>query len=271
MNKNESIRKDKNKTVFTSERQKLIEAYILERGSATVQELSGRFQVSAVTIRKDLDELEKGDLVQRTHGGAVSKYKSAQGGQFQTLTDRNREEKQRIGKKAVSFIENGDTIFLDASTTAHVFASLLAEAGFTGLTVITTSLYVAQLLLAQGIRVIMIGGEMNRNINAAEGPAALEQISGMSADKGFIGVNGIDKQFGFSVDSLEEAAIKQRSICQSSRRTFILADYTKFNRRYMARIFGTEECAAGCLITDGPRENIDYGFLKNKMKLVFAE
>ena len=256
--------------MFASERQKLIEAYILEHGSATVRELGERFQVSGVTIRKDLDELEKGDSIQRMHGGAVSKYKSSQGDHFQTLTDRRRDEKQAIGEKALSLIENGDTILLDASTTAHVFASLLAEASFSGLTVITTSVFIAHTLLARGIRVIMVGGELNQNVGAAEGPIALEQIGKLSADKGFIGVNGIDPHFGFSVDSLEEAAIK-RSICASSRRAYVLADYTKFNRRYIAKIFGTEEGKVRGLITDRQHENIDYGFLKNKIKLVFAD
>lgn len=255
--------------MFTTERQKLIEDYILEHGSATVQELGEKFQVSSVTIRKDLNELERGSSIQRMHGGAVSKYKSAQEDQFQTLTDRCREEKYEIGKKAVSFIEDGDTILLDASTTAHVFATLLADAGLTGLTVITPSLFSAHTLISRGIRVIMVGGEINLNIGAAEGPTALDQISRLNADKGIIGVNGIDRQFGFSVDSLEESAIK-RSICTSARRTFVLADYTKFNRRYMAKIFGIEEGAAQYLITDRQRENIDYGFVKNRMKLVFA-
>ena len=83
-------------------------------------------------------------------------------------------------------------------------------------------------------------------------------------------MNGIDRNFGFSVDSLEEAAIK-RSICAASRRTFVLADYTKFNRRYMSKIFGIEDGAVRCLITDRQHENIDYGFLKHKVKLIFAD
>ena len=159
---------------------------------------------------------------------------------------------------------------LDASTTGQVFASVLADAGLTGLTVITTSVFTAQTLMAGGIRVITVGGEMNLNIGAAEGPIATGQISDLHADKGFIGVNGIDRQFGFSVDSLQEAAIK-RSICTSSRKTFVLADYTKFNRRYMAKIYGIEDGAIRGLITDRQHENIDYGFLKNKIKLIFAD
>ena len=256
--------------MFTSERQKLIEAYILEHGSVTVQELSDKFQVSSVTVRKDLNELEKSASIQRMHGGAVPRYKSAQEERFQTLTDRCREEKLAIGKKALSLVEDGDTIMLDASTTAQVFASVLADSGLTGLTVITTSVFTAQTLMTGGIRVITVGGEMNLNIGAAEGPIAIGQISSLHADKGFIGVNGIDRQFGFSVDSLQEAAIK-RSICASSRRTFVLADYTKFNRRYMAKIYGIEEGAVRGLITDWQHENIDYGFLKNRIKLLFAD
>ena len=256
--------------MFTTERQKLIEAYILEHGSVTVQELSDKFQVSSVTVRKDLSELEKSASIQRMHGGAVPRYKSAQEDHFQTLTDRCRDEKYAIGKKALSLVEDGDTIMLDASTTGQVFASVLADAGLTGLTVITTSVFTAQTLMAGGIRVITVGGEMNLNIGAAEGPIATGQISDLHADKGFIGVNGIDRQFGFSVDSLQEAAIK-RSICTSSRKTFVLADYTKFNRRYMAKIYGIEDGAIRGLITDRQHENIDYGFLKNKIKLIFAD
>ena len=87
--------------MFTTERQKLIEAYILEQGSVTVQELSDKFQVSRVTVRKDLSELEKSASIQRMHGGAIPRYKSAQEDHFQTLTDRCREEKYAIGKKAL--------------------------------------------------------------------------------------------------------------------------------------------------------------------------
>ena len=76
--------------MFTTERQKLIEAYILEHGSVTVQELSDKFQVSSVTVRKDLSELEKSASIQRMHGGAVPRYNSAQEDHFQTLTDRCR-------------------------------------------------------------------------------------------------------------------------------------------------------------------------------------
>ncbi len=256
--------------MFTSERQKKIEDYVLERGSATVQELVERFGVSSVTIRKDLSELETGGTLQRTHGGAVSRYKSAQEERFQTLTDRCREEKRAIGMKALSYVENGDTILLDASTTGHVFAELLVDSGINGLTVITPSVYAAQTLLLSGIRVILIGGVVNQNIGSSQGPYTVNQIRRLNADKGFIGVNGIDRQFGFSVDSLEEAAVK-RSICACARSTFILADYTKFNRRYMAQVSAPGEGVARYLITDRQRDNIDYSFLKQELKLVFAQ
>ena len=171
--------------MFTTERQKLIEAYILEHGSVTVQELSDKFQVSSVTVRKDLSELEKSASIQRMHGGAVPRYKSAQEDHFQTLTDRCRDEKYAIGKKALSLVENGDTIMLDASTTGQVFASVLADAGLTGLTVITTSVFTAQTLMAGGIRVITVGGEMRSSAVSAPvhgGLSFLQTIRNSTAD-----------------------------------------------------------------------------------------
>ena len=96
--------------MFAKERQSKIEQLILERGSASVLRLSQMFNVSEVTIRKDLDELQKGNRVVRTHGGAVVKYQSRPDWCFQNLAVVCLEEKQQIARTALEFIEDGESI-----------------------------------------------------------------------------------------------------------------------------------------------------------------
>ena len=119
---------------------------IREDGHAKVQDLSKIFKVTDVTIRQDLEELEKMGYIEREHGGALLKDISSFAKTGQLLNQKNIEEKREIAKKAINFINEGDCIILDSGSTTTEIAKLLVS--FKNLTIITNALNIA-LILAQ--------------------------------------------------------------------------------------------------------------------------
>ena len=254
--------------MFTEERQSRIEEVILERGSVSVQELSELFNVSEVTIRKDLDELQKSDTIKRTHGGAVAKYHALERAAFQSLTTRRKEEKQAIARKALSLIEDGDTLLMDGSSTTSELAHLLEASGIRDLTVITTSLIIAQIVNNGKIRVVLLGGDLDPKMSSVSGPMTEKALTQLSVDKGFVGINGIDRKFGFSADGFQEAAVKL-AIGMASRETYVLADHSKFRKKYLAKVCELKGVFQ-YLITDR-HGGIDYTALDGQVEVILAD
>ena len=129
--------------MFARERQENIAKLILEKESVSVVELSELYDISEVTIRKDLEELQRQGRVIRTHGGAVSLYKPSAAFSFQDLSVKCIEEKQQIARTAIDLIADGDSIILDGSTTVQELAKLIVGSGKKDLTIITTSINTA--------------------------------------------------------------------------------------------------------------------------------
>ncbi|MDO5445092.1 MAG: DeoR/GlpR family DNA-binding transcription regulator [Eubacteriales bacterium] len=257
--------------MLAKERQSNIEKIVKDRGSVSVQELSRDFGYSEVTIRKDLDELAQENRIIRTHGGAMMKYKTRNYTDISELSVIHLREKQMIARRAIEFIEDGDSVILDGSSTIHQLVSLINEKDYQNLTIITNSLRTAQLVTKKNIEIVMIGGVMNRAIGTTEGPKAESQLRSMSADKCFIGTSGIDENFGFSTDYFFDASIKA-CMCASARKSYVIADYTKFNRRFLVKVFGFEtghSCTA--IITDSRNENVDYRGIEKKIPIIFSD
>ena len=257
--------------MLAKERQSDIEKIVKERGSVSVQELSRVFGYSEVTIRKDLDELAQENRIIRTHGGAMMKYKTRAAADISELSVTHLHEKQMIARKAIEFIEDGDAVILDGSSTIHQLVALINETDFQNLTIITNSLLTAELVTKKNIEIVLIGGVMNRAIGTTEGPKAEKELESLSADKCFIGTSGIDESFGFSTDYFFDASIKAR-MCASARKSYVIADYTKFNRRFLVKVFGFESghsCTA--VITDSRNENVDYREIEKKIPIIFAD
>ena len=146
--------------VFAQERQRLIARIVEEHGRARVSDLSARFGVSTVTIRKDLDALVTAGIVVRAHGGAMAADRRRAERAFDIRERIQRDEKDRIGDLAASFVEDGESIALDASTTALAMARhLKTRRAWANLTVITNGLRIATELAGYpGITVVMPGG-----------------------------------------------------------------------------------------------------------------
>lgn len=205
-------------------------------GKVEVKELSEILGVTGVTIRNDLEQLEKKNILIRARGGAI-KVEQTLSSEDYPLSDKQKKnlaEKREIGKKAAELIANGNTIILDSGSTVHQLAKNLKS--FDELTVITNALNIATLLADfKNINVIVPGGTLKKNSLSLFGILAEKGFRDYFCDKLFLGVDGFDLDFGISTPSPEEAYLNQIMI-EISREVIVLADSSKFERRGFAFI-----------------------------------
>lgn len=219
---------------YTSERRSKILEKIEVDGTVQVNEISKIFNVSEVTIRNDLDQLEKKNLLIRARGGAIKLQRVGIDYKLSVKSKRYSLEKQAIGKKAAELINDGETIILDSGTTALEVAKNLGK--FIDLNIITNSLnIVGQMIEFPDLRVIVPGGYLRRNSLSLVGPAAEESLKKYYCDKVFIGVDGIDSQYGISTPNFEEAHLNNIMI-NISRELIVVTDSSKFKNRSFANI-----------------------------------
>jgi DeoR family transcriptional regulator of aga operon len=228
-----------NSEITTLERRKYILNEITNQGQVFIHELSKRFIVSEVTVRNDLEQLEKKKMLFRVRGGAI-KYEGnvvvEQG--LSEKSRLNHEEKSRIGKKAAEMINDGETIILDSGTTTMEIAKHLPS--LNNITVITNALNIVnQLVNHPGVKVMMPGGNLQRSSLSLIGPLAEKNLKNFFVDKMFLGVDGIDTRHGAYTPDLEEAHINEIMI-QIAREVILVADSSKFSRRSLAYICGIE-------------------------------
>jgi DeoR family transcriptional regulator, aga operon transcriptional repressor len=218
---------DNSTDLYPAERQQRIMAILNRNGRASVSELSQVFGVSEVTIRADLQTLAAGDLIMRTHGGAVLAPRPPE----LSLTLRRQQQvdaKERIGVAAAALVDNGDAVFLDASSTALALAHALRQRR--DLTVLTHSLVVAQSLLdAPGVTVVMTGGTLQRETVSLMGTDGLDILQKYNLKTGFFGAHGLSFPEGLTDVSAGEAEVK-RQVVALCRQVVALIDATKWGR-----------------------------------------
>ena len=206
-----------------------------ETGQVMVGALSQQFSVSEVTIRNDLDQLEKKNMLIRARGGALKFETSV--GLDQRLADKHRinhPEKARIGRHASLLVNEGDTIIIDSgSTTAEMVKNL---PDLHDLTVITNALNIAnQLVNRPNINMIIPGGYLRKNMLSLVGPQSEKSLRNFNVDKVFLGVDGFDTKSGIFTPSVEEARLNEIMI-EVSKEVILLVDSSKFKRRSFAFI-----------------------------------
>ena len=221
--------------VFAEERQQLIARLIEEHGRARVSDLSQRFGVSSVTIRKDLAALEHEGRLVRTHGGAVAASRAGAERAFDVRERLQRSEKDAIGREAASMVSDGESIALDASTTALALARhLKGRGGWLHLTVITNGLRIAAELAGHpGITVAMPGGFVRWEALSVVGPLGEGLFEKVNIHKAFMGAAGFTLEAGLSDATEEEAQIK-RLMVDGASQVIGLVDHTKWGRTAFA-------------------------------------
>lgn len=237
-------------------RKRLIIERIQENSTVDVEDLAVEFDVSSMTIRRDLRELDKKGLVQRTHGGAIKLDNSTQiNSNFDLRINNEKDKKIEICKKAAQFVEDGDILFIDCGTTLFHLSKLIT--GFKNLKVITNSIpVVSELLEFPNIKVSLIGGEVDSNRKATYGKKTEDAICGYHATKAFIGADGVSIQGGISSYDEKESIIT-KNMALNSEKVYLLCDSSKIGKNSFVKFLPSS--ILNYLITDS---ELDVSFLE---------
>lgn len=245
----------------TVARRNMILKQLAEDGQIFIEDLIKKFNVSGVTIRNDLANLEAKRLLIRARGGAM-KFEGKVGTDHE-ISEKDKinfEEKRAIGKKAASLITNSDVIIVDSGTTTAELVKNLDH--LEDLTVITNALNIAMMLVDKpNINLIIPGGMMRKNSQSLVGPMAEKSLKNFCVDKVFLGVNGIDPENGFYTPNIEEAYLNEQMI-KISKETIVLADSSKFNVKsltFICPINGVDK-----IITDSNIRAKDKEIIENQ-------
>lgn len=209
-------------------RRKSIVNLIDEQGFVHFSTLQEKFpNVSDMTLRTDLKELDKQNAIIRIHGGAKSVHAVIGDDYLAKRFAASKDAKEIIAKKALQFIKEGTTIFLDSGTTTTTLATAIPDLPFTIYTSgLTCAMELSHLLKP---RVEIIGGTLNRYSLSACGPASMNMLHRIHFSQVFLGVTSFNQNFGFACGIDEEALLKQ-TVIQQAEQVIFLMDSTKLNK-----------------------------------------
>ncbi len=211
--------------MFALERQKKILEILSDEGAVSVNRLSTELGVTEETVRRDLEKLEKQEFLKRTHGGAVALDENTNEMSLEKRKSTNVEAKQKIAKLAATQINEGDTIFLDASTTTFFIAKELRN--MRNITIITNSLRViVELDGCDSIKVISVGGVLSHNQSFVGTLAENSIAENYVASKMFFSSKGVSAESGILESNEQECGIKQKML-NNSRHKYYLCDKSK--------------------------------------------
>lgn len=230
--------------MFAKERYQQIIRLLQANGAVTVSDLTERFDVSIETIRRDLLQLERQNLLQRVHGGAVLPGVMAAVSKLPQRIEENKDGKMELCRTASALVRDGDILYIDNGATAVYFAKEL-KMRFSRLTVVTNSQDVFNILGdKEGFEIILTGGNFMKEERAFYGYLTQETIKKLYVDKAFVVPSAISLQGGVCDFSHELAPI-QCQIMEQCDKLYFLADSQKFERHGLLKLRGLD---TGCLI-----------------------
>ncbi len=197
-----------------------------EKEYVSAKELSTTLYVSMPTIRRDLAELHKKQLLLRSHGGAKKINSDHKVTPLDFRKTLNMNEKRKICEKASALVNDNDIVFIDASTTAMQLVDFIANKK--SITVITNGLPLASLLKIRGIKAYCTGGEIQNNSLALSGSLAEDFVSNFNIDIAFFSCLGVNEK-GMIVDASLGETLLRKAAVRHSKKSVFLCDSTKFN------------------------------------------
>ncbi len=222
--------------LLIEERRRKILELLEQQERVTVGELVQHFGISAVTIRGDLDALAESGALVRSHGGAVKRLNPLLDYPINFKETLHHAEKVRIGAAVAQMVRPDQRIILDSGTTTAEIARQIKQLRLSSLTVITNALNIAmELANLPNISVIMLGGMLRQMSYSLVGPHAEQTLRDLNADQVFLGVDGLDAEFGLSTPDLLEAKLNELMI-RVSREVTVVADSSKFQKRSLSVI-----------------------------------
>ncbi len=224
--------------MLTEVRQKAIADYVLRNEVVTTTELSQEFNVSEMTIRRDLKKLEEQGSIRRTHGGALSTGHSHDI-DLRTRATTNHLLKKAIAQKAAEFIGPHETVLLDVGSTMEALARELPTN--LGLTVVTNGIMIVNALLdAVGLEVYMLGGSLQHVPQFLMGPSVFEKLQNMQADKAFIASSAFSLEGVVTDSNVHQAEIKRRMM-KAATQTYLVLDSSKIGHSSLNFVAGAED------------------------------
>jgi DeoR family transcriptional regulator, aga operon transcriptional repressor len=246
-----------------------------DRGRVDVEEAATELEVSAATMRRDMDALAEQQLLVRTRGGAVLSS-VAYDLPIRYKHGHRSAEKESVAKAAARLVERGDVVGLSGGTTTTAIARVLAtRSDFAEsdpqpqLTIVTNSLNIAnELAVRPQIKIVLTGGVAHSRSYELVGPFSELVLQQISIDIAFIGANGVDPVMGATVHDEAEARIN-RLMAERARRAVIVADSSKIGQRCFARVGDAD--VFDTLITDGAvSEETRREFTERGVKVIAA-
>lgn len=250
--------------MFAFERHDTIMELLNDKKQVTVPDLSEILNVSISTIRNDLTKLEKDGLLTKTHGGAILPKNDVISASFTDRLLKNTPEKEAIAEKALTYIQDGQCIILDASSTSLFLARKLHN--FKRLIVITNSLYTAiELKDNQNINLILTGGLVTKNSYAIEGLLGQDLIKNIHADLCFISAKGFTINDGLTDFNIYECELK-KMLVKKSKKVIALIDSSKLETTSTSKFASVEEI--NLLITDSNiKRNLIEKYTDNNLNI----
>lgn len=207
-----------------ADRRRQIHELLRRKGVVAVAELATLLGVSELTIRRDLDEMSRQGILERTHGGAILNQRVSVEPLYQQKDAAHRREKEAIGKAAAALVEDGDTLLVNSgSTTLEVIRALKNR----NVRIITSNLGAAAIAADGNFECILIGGLYRARSNSLVGALAELSLQQVYGSKAFIGVDGISFRYGLTTPILEEAEIARRMIERTPGPVIVVADHSK--------------------------------------------
>lgn len=232
--------------MLKKKRQAQIMEVLLREESVTVNQLAELLDVSSVTIRKDLTELEQAGKLYRSHGKAIIINPFTFNRSVNEKEKIAVEQKEAIGREAAKLIDQDDSIIIASGTTVHALARNIKPKH--RLTVVSASLPVSQILSQDENNDIMqLGGMLRHSSLSVVGQYSKQILENCSFSKLFLGVDGIDFDYGFTTTDMREAELNQQMM-RAAQKVIVLADSSKFGRRGFAKIGNIEDI--DLIITD---------------------
>jgi DeoR family fructose operon transcriptional repressor len=238
-----------------------------EAGSVLIQEITEKCAVSDVTARRDLATIESQGLLSRIHGGAVKSRTADSMFSYDKKALHNRDQKMMIAAAAAPFIQENDSIYIDCGTTVYHLSGFITH--FKNLRVITNSLpVVSELIFQTGIRVFLLGGELDNTRRAMYGPMSENMIRYYRARKAFIGAGGVSLADGLSAGNEKEASIT-RMMAQAADTVYLLCDSSKIEKNAFVHYAPLE--MIDYLITDQMAPELIAAYEKQNIKVIIPE
>ena len=227
------------------ERRENILTFIQEKGCANIEEMAERFDVSQMTIRRDIRTLEQEEKLRVTYGGAVSKSFLSEDIPYEKKSAVNVEEKKSIAYEAVKHIHEGQVVLLDSGTSTMALAKMMMRLN---VTVITTDLKIAvQLSGSTTVKVFTTGGYVNPITKSHSDVTALSFLDSINTDIAFLATNSWSLHNGVTTASNDQYYIRRKMI-ERANKTILLADSSKFGASSMKTVTRLEDL--DCIITD---------------------